>query len=357
MDLYDRLLDMNNLYASAVKCEKGVNWKESVQRFDFNIFQNIYKIQNNLKNGTYKQRPFFEFDIYERGKNRHIKSLHISDRVLQRALCDYVLNPILFKKLIYDNGASVKGKGIAFTRKRLKVHLGRYYRQFGPTGYVLKIDYSKYFDNIPHDLFIEKVKKEIKNEKIITLLKDVISAFGGDIGFGIGSQLSQTAGIFYPTELDQFCKTVKGCHFYGRYMDDTYIIHKSKDFLKDLLTEYKEIAERLGIKLNEKKTQIIKLEKGFIFLQMKYRLTETGKVIVIPCRKSVIRERRKIKKLFKKVKNNELPISAIEEQYKSWRGNIVRFNSYKSVKNCDALYKSIMAEANYGRDRNEKRAD
>ena len=225
--------------------------------------------------------------------------MHISDRVLQRALCDYVLNPELFKYLIYDNGASVKGKGIEFSRKRLKVHLQRYFRKYGNKGYVLKIDFSKYFDNIPHAILMQKIAEKIKDEDVLSLTSYLISTFEGDQGVGIGSQLSQTAGIFYPTELDNYCKIVKGCKYYGRYMDDTYIIHPSKEYLKELYKEYKKIAEKLGIIINQKKTQIIRLDKGFIFLQMRYVLSDTGKVAVIPVNKSIVRERRKLKKLQK----------------------------------------------------------
>ena len=140
-ELFDRLTDLDNLYNSFMNCKKGVDWKESVQRYESNLLQNINTLRKALLDGTYRQKAFYEFDINERGKPRHIKSMHISDRVLQRALCDYVLNPVLFKNLIYDNGASVKGKGIEFSRKRLKVHLQRYYRKHGNKGWVLKIDF------------------------------------------------------------------------------------------------------------------------------------------------------------------------------------------------------------------------
>lgn len=340
-DLYDKLTDLNNLYNSFMKCKSGVNWKASVQRYEANLLPNIYELQQSLLNETYKQKPFFEFQIFERGKTRNIKSMHISDRVLQRALCDYVLNPILFKSLIYDNGASVKGKGIDFSRRRLKTHLQKYYRKYGNKGYVLKIDFSKYFDSIPHEILIKKIAEKIKDEKVLNLTSYLISTFGGDKGCGIGSQLSQTAGIFYPTELDTFCKTVKGCKYYGRYMDDTYIIYPDKEFLKTLLVEYIEIASRLGIRINSKKTQIMKLEKGFIFLQMKYRITESGKIIIIPVRQSFTRERRKLKSFLHLYRQKRITKPKILMQYKSWRGNICRYNSYKNVRATDRLYNSL----------------
>ena len=343
-ELYDKLLDLNNLYNAFMNCKDGVGWKESVQRYESNVLINILNLQKLLKTESYRQKPFYEFDLNERGKIRHIKSMHISDRVLQRALCDYVLNPVLFKSLIYDNGASVKGKGIEFSRNRLKVHLQKYYRNYGNTGYVLKIDFSKYFDNIPHNILMNKIAEKVPDDKVVKLTTYLISTFEGNRGVGIGSQLSQTAGIFYPTELDNYCKIVKGCKYYGRYMDDTYIIHNDKDFLKGLFEEYKKIADKLGITINSKKTQILKLEKGFIFLQMKYTLTKTGKIFIVPVRKTITRERRKLKKLHTLYLQGRITPEQIKEQYRSWRGNIIRFNAYKSVKSLEALYNNLFGE-------------
>lgn len=343
-ELFNNLLDLNNLYNAFMNSKKGVDWKRSVQNYESNLFLNLYDLQKNLKNRTYRQKAFYEFDIYERGKKRHIKSIHISDRVLQRVLCDYVLNPTLYRYLIYDNGASISGKGTEFSRKRLKVHLQKYYRKYGNKGYVLKIDFSKYFDNIPHDILCNKLAEIIKDENILKLLNYLINLFEGDKGVGIGSQISQTIGVFYPTELDNFCKIVKGCKYYGRYMDDTYIIHPDKQFLKTLFEEYKKIAEHLGIIINTKKTQISKLENGFIFLQMKYLLSDSGKIVVIPVHKSIVRERRKLKKFNNLLARGRITKTQIEEQYRSWRGNIKRYNSYKSIKATDLLYNKLFGD-------------
>lgn len=341
-ELYNRLLDLNNLHNAYLESKKGVEWKESVQRYGMYELLNIYELSEWLKNGTYKQKPFYEFDINERGKTRHIKSLHISDRVLQRALCDYILTPATEKYLIYDNGASVKNKGIEFSRRRLQTHLERYYRKHGREGYVLQIDFSKYFDNILHAEAIRQFDKVIDDPDVMKLLKDLIATFGENgRGVGIGSQISQVIGIFYPTEIDNYCKIIKGCKYYGRYMDDTYIIHHDKKFLRELLHDIEEICGRLGIVLNKKKTQILKLSDGFTFLKIRYLYGENGKIIKIPCRKTITRERRKLRKLQGRLEAGKITADEIREQYKSWRGNITKFNAYKSVRSCDALYKYL----------------
>lgn len=345
-DLYSRLTDLNNLYEAFLRCKNGVDWKESVQRYECHVFENLIMLKTMLENQTYRQKPFFEFELNERGKVRHIKSMHISDRVLQRALCDFVLNPELTPYLIYDNGASMKGKGIDFSRRRLKTHLTKYYREHGKNGYVLLIDFSKYFDNIPHDVLKIKLAEKIHDEKVMNLVCYLIDTFEGEKGVGIGSQLSQTVGIYYPTELDQFCKTVKSCKYYGRYMDDTYIIHHDKEFLKKLLEEYRVIAARLGIVINKKKTQIVGLKNGFKFLQMRYRLTDSGRVLVIPVRKSVTRERQRLKRFYNLYHQKQMTKEQVYEQYRSWRGNIIKYDCYRSVRNTDLLLKELFGGKN-----------
>lgn len=342
---YDTLTDLNLLYDAFRKSKMGVDWKCSIQKYEANVLPEIMKLRRDLLNGKYKQKAFFEFDISERGKHRHIKSLHISDRVLQRALCDHVLIPVFYKKLIYDNGASVRGKGIEFTRERLVAHLQKYYRKHGNKGYVLLVDFSKFFDSIPHDKLMEMIRENISDERLIKLLEDIICTFdeGDKRSLGIGSQVSQIFGIYYPTRIDTYIKVVKGCKYYGRYMDDLYVIHEDKAFLKELLEDIKRLSDEMGLKVNIKKTQICRIDKGFRFLKLYHFVTNTGKIVRKPCKKNITRERRKLKRMHK----NGVMFDDVLESYKSWRGNMLKYNSYKSIMSMDELFNWLYGEELY----------
>ena len=216
-----RVSNANALHDSFDQSSKGSDWKESVQKYDYHEWKNISSTKDDLNNGTYVQKPFVEFMLSERGKRRHIKSIHISDRVVQRSLCDNVLTPATNPYLIYDNGASQKYKGVSFTKERLEKHLHDFYRKYGTNdGYVLLVDFKGYFSSIPHDKLKEAYAKVIPEEDLRNLIYYLIDVNGGDKGVGIGSQMSQNAGVFYPTPLDQYFKTVKGEKFYAAYMDD-----------------------------------------------------------------------------------------------------------------------------------------
>lgn len=333
---------MNVLYDAFTKCKKSVDWKPSVQRYEANVLVNLYKLRKELISGKYKVGKYVEFDINERGKTRHIKSPTFTDRILQRAICDYILEPVLYKYLVYDNGASIKEKGVEFSRKRLDKHLHSYYRQHGNEGYILVGDFRKFFESIPHDKLIIALEKHINDEKVISLLKQIILSFNDDgKGLGIGSQISQICGVYYPTPIDNYCKIVKQCKYYGRHMDDFYVIHNDKKFLQDLLVGIKQIVANLGLTLNEKKTQICRIDKNFVFLKQSIFLTESGKIIHKPYKKNVVRERRKLKSFKIKLDNGSMNMSDIETCYKSWRGAVKKYNSFYVVQNMDNLYNKL----------------
>ena len=109
---YEEILcDANNLYRAYKASVKGSKWKESTQKFILNFLGYIFQIQEDLINRTLKNGPTEEFELRERGRIRPITSLQTQDRIVRHVLCDDILLPEVRKKIIYDNGASIKGRG------------------------------------------------------------------------------------------------------------------------------------------------------------------------------------------------------------------------------------------------------
>lgn len=152
----------------------------------------------------------------------------------------------------------------------------------------------------------------------------------------IGDQVAQTAGIAYPIRIDNYIKIVKGVKYYDRYMDDSCVIHESKEFLQELLEEIIEIAGELGITVNRKKTRICKLSEHWRFLQVQYSLTETGRVIQKINPKRLTGMRRKMKKLAPKMTEKEFT-----DWYQSWFQNHYRIMSKQQRANMDKLFNQL----------------
>lgn len=238
--------DENNLYISYLKSKKGSDWKGQVQRYEYNFLEEIRNTKKELKTRKYKCRQGEKFTISERGKTRNIRSNPFYDRVIRRCFSDYILYPQLKSYIIYDNGASLENRGISFTRDRFKVHLHKYYRKHHTNkGYILLIDFSKYYDNIIHKFLKQLIRKYIKSKFSLWLFDLIIDNFKIDVSFlndeqfkdclkkkfdglkysqmdennftgekfmekslGIGDQVSQISSVFFPTDMDNYCKIV-----------------------------------------------------------------------------------------------------------------------------------------------------
>ena len=348
-DSFASVFSYAHLYRSYRLCRRGVSWKSSVQKFIVTAPLAVYQIFRRLENGTYKSPGFYEFDLYERGKARHIRSTVIGERCVQRTLCDIALNPILCRTFIHDNGASLDGKGYDFAVDRLVCHLRRHIRQHGREGYILLFDFRKFFDNVDHELIKTELRRQFTDPRIIGITEHFMDMFGNR-GLGLGSQISQVLALVSGNRLDHYIKEVLGIKGYARYMDDGYLIHHSKAYLQECLVKIRALCERLGIVLNEKKTQIVKLSHGFSWLKMRVSITPSGRIVRKIYKRSVVRERRKLKKLRVKLDQGIMTRADIWNAWQSWKSYALRFDAWHTVQSMGKLYDQLYAheEVDYG---------
>lgn len=371
--------DGNALYDAFLKSKRGSDWKPRVQKFEMLYLLYLGEIQEQLRAETYQLLSASSFALRERGKTRIVTGEQIQDRIVKHALCDEVIAPSIRKYLIYDNGASQKGKGVAFTRRRLEAHLHKFYMQHGSNdGSILLFDFSKYYDNLLHSKLREIFAQYVKDESALRLIGKILAGSRVDVSYmddaeyarcmetlfnsleyaaidkslltgekfmdkhlSIGDQLAQEAGIVYPVRIDNYIKIVHGVKFYGRYADDGYVIHESRGFLLDLLDGIRGEAKKLGITINERKTRICKLSELWRFLQIQYSLTDTGRVIHKINPKRLTAMRRKMKKLAGILSEKEF-----ENWFQSWFMSQCRNMSKLQKSNMTELYDDLR-EAHY----------
>ena len=339
-DDFDAVFTYDNLYIAYHKCTLGVRWKASIQKYMMYASRETYRTYKRLHDGIFKHDPFYEFDIVERGRPRHIRSVTVRERGVQRCLCDNTLVPLITRSFIYDNGASMINKGYTFAIQRMKTHLHRYYRRHGNEGYVLLFDFSKFFDNVSHDVVFGIIDRAIKDERLRSVSKDFVNAFG-DIGLGLGSQISQVLALASANELDHYIKEICRIKYYGRYMDDGYLIHHDKAYLERCLKGILDICDKLGIKVNKKKTRIVKLSHGFSFLKARFYLLKTGKVLTKIYKLSVVKMRRKLKKFVRLVESGRMLREDVATSLQSWFAYARNFKAWHAICNIEVQYRTL----------------
>lgn len=233
------------------KCCKGVGYKKSTQNFKLHEFTIISNICRNIKTNNYKVGETYKFVINERGKIRNIEAPHIKDRLVHKILSNEIIEPIYKNHLIYDNGASIKNKGFKFSLERVKKKIYSGYLKNKLEGYIVLIDFSKFFENCSHEIIHDIHNKYIINKEIIKIIEDYL--FIGK-GIAIGIEIAQKEAIIIPNKLDHYIQNKTKIN---RYMDDTIYIVNSYSEGNKLLEEYQKIAKKLNIKINDKKTKII----------------------------------------------------------------------------------------------------
>ena len=326
----DKAFTFSKVLKYADKCCNGVRWKKSTQIFQLHMFINVACTCYNIKYNNYKVGNTYQFTINERGKERLIDAPHIKDRLIHKVINNEILLPIYSPLLIYDNGASVKDKGFLFTLNRVKKKLFKNYK-LNSDGYVVLIDYSKFFENCSHDIIRDIHKKYIRNERVIKVIEDYL--FIGK-GIALGVEIAQREASIIPNKLDNYLQNKKLSSI--RYMDDTVFFCDDYNMSCDILNKYIEMSNKLNIFVNSKKTKIIKLSNWFVYCKWKFKIFDRDKVIMIPNKKTIYRQRRKLRKMIK----NNVNIDDIKIVKNSFKAYLNMGNSYKNIKHLDNYYKN-----------------
>lgn len=169
------------------------------------------------------------FPIFE-PKHRLIYKLPFNpDRIIQHALMN-IVEPIWDNLLIHDTYACRQGMGVHSGSTRTMDFI----RKVGREGYCLKMDISKFYPSLKHDILFDIVKKKIKCKDTLWLLEDIIYSVEGGYNVPIGNYTSQWFGNLYMNELDQHMKHDMKIKYYIRYCDDFLLFHEDKRFLNDM---------------------------------------------------------------------------------------------------------------------------
>lgn len=317
---FEKVCDIDNLQVAYKKS------KHKDLKFQSNISEELEKLKQELEIKTYEISPYHEFTVYE-PKERLIKACSFKDKIVQHSICDNVLLPNLKTEFIQTNYAGQIGKGTHYGLDCLKAQMYLAYCKYGYNCWIIKADIKKYFYRINHDILKDIVKYHVDDNNVYWLCEKFIDSTE-EKGLPLGNQISQVFALLYLSGLDHFITGELGVKYYGRYMDDFYLIVDKKEYAKYCLDAIYKFVETLDLELNGK-TQIIPFKNGIRFCGFHTYVTKDGRVI----RKLINSNKRAAKKKFKKmvglVKCGKLTEGKFYESYNAWKNHISHGNCYK----------------------------
>ena len=346
--LYENMISYNNILSVYKKIKNSTKNKKDVYNYELNLNQNLLDTLFSLSKSAYVFSKYNIFLVRE-PKYRLIMSESFPDKVVNHLFSKYVLSYALQSTLINSNVATRKDKGskeayrlfIKYTNKLI------YEKK---KNYVLKIDISKYFYNINHNILMNMVSEKIKDERVLNMLKVILDTTDNDYinktilsvvnreiykvnklnistsekeklinelksiplyrkGYGlpIGNMSSQILAVFFLNKVDHFIKEKLGCKYYIRYMDDLVILGNDKEKLKNIFASVSKYIESFDLNVN-KKSGIYSLSNSVNFLGYNFKVFN-NKLIIRYRSDTIKRVNKRLKNL--KVYDNEMYLKSV----------------------------------------------
>lgn len=340
---FEKVTNFENLYRAYKKSKTGSGFSKSKLKFEVAALDGIYQIKKMLETDTYNVDPYNEFKVYK-PKERIIKAGSFKDKIVQHSLCDNVLLPLLRNEFILTNYAGQIGKGTDFGLQCLKSQMYLAYQKYGYDCWIIKADIKKYFYSISHDKLKDIVEYFIDDKDVFKLCEKFIDSTD-DTGLPLGNQISQVFALLNLSGLDHFVTGELGIRYYGRYMDDFYLIVQSQKYVKDCLNAIYDFVRTLDLKLNGK-TQIMPFKKGIKFCGFHVYVTKDGKVIQKLLGEKKRKAKKKYRKMAIKVKERKMTKEHFYNSYNSWKDHISKGNCIKLGREMDLYIEKLMESVN-----------
>ena len=319
---YDLKLTYDNLMKAHLESRKGKSIRKEIILFDLKQEEYIMWLYEKLKTGTYKHSGYTIFYVTE-PKVRMIEKSAYIDRIVHRWYVDNFMKEYFIKSFISTSYACLENKGMhkaCIDVQSTMKHCKRIWKNY----YIIKMDVSKYFQNIDKTILYNILQRKIKDKKLLWLTKEILYSNGKEKGLPIGNYTSQCFANIYLNELDQYAKHTLKLKYYFRYMDDIVVMVKNK---KDAIQNLQQIREFLKMNLRlelNSKTQIFKSRQGVNFCG--YKINEYRLKIRTKGKKKL---KDKIKELKYQIRNNQL---TTKEAHKYLSGHL-GYIDIASVKN------------------------
>jgi RNA-directed DNA polymerase len=291
--LIDKVWAERNLVASYSKVAAnggapGVD-HVTVEEFGNQLDANVAKLTAALRNGSYEPQAIRRVYIPKPGstEQRPLGIPTVRDRVVQGAV-RHVMEPIFEKEFAPHSYGFRPGRGCKDALRRVDELLKQGY------VYVVDADLKSYFDTIPHDRLLQRLRERIADGRLLRLIESFLKAgildglkeWEPEAGAPQGAVLSPLLSNIYLNPLDH--RMAAQGFAMVRYADDFVILCRSQAEAEAALTQVRQWCEAEGLVLHPTKTQIVDVRTGgFDFLGYHFQTTRRGDLTHWPRKKSL----------------------------------------------------------------------
>lgn len=283
--LIDKVYSPGNLAKAAAKvvANRGAAGVDhvNVEAFSDRMDENLKKLMEQLRTGSYRPQAIRRVLIPKPG-SKELRPLGIPtvrDRVVQTAIV-HVLAPIFERDFSPFSYGFRPNRGCQQALDQVDSLLAEGYQ------YVVDADLKSYFDTIPHEPLMERIKAKVSDGRLLVMIESFLKAgileglreWTPTAGAPQGAVLSPLLSNVYLDPLDQLMAS-KGYKMV-RYADDFVILCRSREEAERALGEVTAWVVANGLTLHPDKTRIVEAGTGhFDFLGYRY---ERGRRYVRP---------------------------------------------------------------------------
>lgn len=326
--LIDKVHRKENLKAAyeRTKRNKGTHGVDniSIRFFGKYLEENLEKLTEEIKAGRYCPQRLRRIYIPKpgSGEKRPISIPTVRDRVVQGAV-KHVIEPI-FERTFADTSYGFRpNRNAKQALRRVEKELNR------GAQFVIDCDFKKFFDTIPHDKMMAKVRESITDSKVLKLVEQMLRQGIMDThhewtptqGTPQGGVISPLLANIYLNGLDH--QLIEDGAEPTRYADDLVALCDTKEEAERVLARIRTWAEEHGLALHPTKTKIVDMGQPGAevdFLGYTFKRTGAGKLIRYPRKRSMERVKETIRQHTKRTSGVSLTttINRVNRVMRGW---------------------------------------